>query len=163
MPAATRVLAFLFVFAALFLFALAITIISEFSDVEWIETVIVIGEGLGRLTLVSIAIAFILVEGIPMLAAWYKKEKEVQAREEGRAEGREEGRAEGREEGRAEGRKEGRAEGLTEGRGEAFGEWQDWRVKLEDWERSKAEAEREGREFHEPRPLPPDEDQDSAV
>ena len=82
MPPAAHVLAFLLVFTVLFLLALVVTIASEFSDVKWVLAIVRIGEGLGRLTLVSIAIAFILVEGIPMLAAWYKKQMEVKAREE---------------------------------------------------------------------------------
>ena len=44
-----------------------------------------------------------------------------------------------------------------EGYAEAFREWQDWRSRVGDWERRKAEAEREGREFTEPRPAAPDE------
>lgn len=89
MPPASRVLAFLVVFAALFLFALVVTIASEFSDAKWIGIVVRIGEGLGRLTFVSIAITFITVEGIPLLAAWYKKQMDNKAREEGRASERE--------------------------------------------------------------------------
>ena len=64
-----------------------------------------------------------------MLAAWYKKQMEIKAREEGR----------------------------EEGRGEAFREWQDWRSGVEDWERRMAEAAVEGSEFTEPRPTAPDE------
>ena len=86
MPPASRVPPSLLVFASLLLFALALTIVSEFSDVKWVETIISIGEGLGRLTFAVIAITFILVEGIPMLAAWYKKEMRNKGREEGRAE-----------------------------------------------------------------------------
>ena len=86
MPGATRVLAFLLVFAALLLLALAATVVSEFHDVEWLKVTIRIGEGLGRLTLVSVAIAFILVEGVPMLAAWLKREMVREAEEKGRAE-----------------------------------------------------------------------------
>ena len=88
MPPASRVPLFLLVFALLFLFALVIVIAEEFSDVKWVEAVVRIAEGLGRLTFVSIAITFILVEGIPMLAAWYKKEMVREAREEGREEER---------------------------------------------------------------------------
>ena len=68
-----------------------------------------------------------------MLADWYKKQMEIKARGEGRAGGREEGRA------------------------DAFREWQDWRSRVEDWERREAEAVVEGREFTEPRPAAPDE------
>ncbi len=135
MPAATRVLAFLMVFSALFLLALAVTIASEFADVKWIQAVIRIGEGLGRLTFVSIAITFILVEGVPMLAAWYKKQMEVKAREEGRAEGRESERQ----------------------------AWQAWREDLRGWERRRAEAEKAGREFSESPPPAPDEVQEIKV
>ena len=151
MPPSSRVLPFLLVFAALFLFALIATVASEFSDVKWIEAVIRIGEGLGRLTFVAIAITFILVEGIPMLAAWYKKQRVKEAREEGRVEGREEGRAEGRMEGRVEGRQEGRAEGFVE----AWEMWQEWQDDVDAWEQRKAAAESEGRDFTEPRPAPP--------
>ena len=131
MPAATRVLAFLLVFATLLLMALGLTIVSEFYDIRWIELTIRIGEGLGRLTLISVAIAFILVEGAPMLAAWLKREMVKEAKERGRA--------------------------------EAFREWQDWRSRVEDWERRKAEAEREGRAFNEPAPQAPDAEQHTSV
>ena len=85
MPPASRVLPFLLVFAGLFLFSTIVTVISEFTDVKWVDAVIRIGEGLGRLSFVSVAIAFILVEGIPLLAAWYKREMRIKALEEGRA------------------------------------------------------------------------------
>ena len=62
-----------------------------------------------------------------MLAAWYKKQMEHKAREEGR----EEGRALERE------------------------AWQEWRRKLEDWEGRKSDAESMGRLFDEPRPASP--------
>ena len=139
MPPAAHVLAFLLVFTVLFLLALVVTIASEFSDVKWVLAIVRIGEGLGRLTLVSIAIAFILVEGIPMLAAWYKKQMEVKAREEGREQGREEGRASERK------------------------AWQDWRSELEAWERRRLEAERAGSTFSEPRPASPDAKQGSPL
>ena len=84
MPPASRVPLFLLVFVVMFLLALLGTVAAEFSDVEWVERTVKIAEGLGRLTFVSIAITFILVEGIPMLAAWYKKQMEEKAREEGR-------------------------------------------------------------------------------
>ena len=129
MPPASRVLPFLLVFASLLLFALVLTIVSEFSDVKWVETIISIGEGLGRLTLAAIAITFISVEGIPMLAAWYKKEMRTKAREEGLVEGREEERK----------------------------AWQVWRDEREEWERQKAAADAAGIEFNEPRPPAPDE------
>jgi len=85
MPSATRVLAFLLVFTALFLFALMLAVAIEFSDEKWIERFVRIGEGLGRLTLVAIAIAFILVEGVPMLADWARKQWRREEREKGRA------------------------------------------------------------------------------
>lgn len=139
MPAATRVLAFLSVFTVLFLFALAITVIGEFTDVKWVETIIRIGEGLGRLTFVAIATTFILMEGIPMLAAWYKKEMQIKSREEGRAEGRAEGLAEGREEGRTQNQQA----------------WELWLEELNAWEKRRSSAEGDGRAFTEPRPSPP--------
>ena len=64
-----------------------------------------------------------------MLAAWYKKQMEVKAREEGREEGRE---------------SERRA-------------WQAWREELRGWERRRAEAQRAGGEFNETPPTAPDE------
>jgi hypothetical protein len=127
MPPATRVRAFLLVFTALFLFALILAIVSEFSDAAWIKTLERIGEGWGRLTFVCIAITFILVEGVPMLAAWVKREEIREAREQGR----------------------------TEGRALEREAWLDWHNKLGAWEGRKAEAEREGRAFDEPRPAPP--------
>ena len=89
MPPATRVRAFLLVFAALFLLALMLAVAAEFSDAKWIKTVVSIGDRLERLTLVAIAITFILVEGVPMLAAWVKREEIKEARKQGRAEERE--------------------------------------------------------------------------
>ena len=152
MPPASRVPPFLLVFASLLLVALALTIISEFSDVKWVETIISIGEGLGRLTFAAVAITFILVEGIPMLAAWYKKEMVKEAREEGL----EEGLAQGIETGRAEGREEGLAEGREEGLAEERKAWQTWRNEIEEWERQKAEADAAGIAFDKPRPPAPD-------
>jgi len=138
MPSATRVLAFLLVFTALFLFAMMLAVAIEFSDEKWIERLVRIGEGLGRLTLVAIAIAFILVEGVPMLAEWARKQWQKEEREKGRV--------------------EGRAEGHTEGRTLEREAWQNWYRELEAWERRKAAAEREGETFDEPRPAPPGED-----
>ena len=130
MPPATRVLAFLLVFTALFLLSLVLAVVVEFSDAKWIETTISIGDRLGRLTFVAIAITFILVEGVPMLADWARRQWRKEEREKGRVEGR----ALERE------------------------AWQDWRRKLEAWEQRKADAEREGRDFTELRPAPPSED-----
>ena len=127
MPPATRVRAFLLVFSGLFLLALIITIASEFSDAAWIKAVGRIGDGLGRLSFVCVAVTFILVEGVPMLAAWVRREEIREAREQGRAEGRD----------------------------EAYQTWHGWLRDVEEWERRKAEAEREGREFDEPRPEAP--------
>ena len=141
MPPATRVRAFLLVFTALFLLALGLAIASEFSDAAWIKTLERIGDRLGRLTFVCVAATFILVEGVPMLAAWIKREEIREARKQGRDEGRAEGILEGRDEGRAEEREA----------------WLDWHNRLAEWEQRKAEAEREGRDFDEPRPAPPGE------
>ena len=127
---AFRVLPFLLVFAALFLFALVITVIAEFTDVEWVEKIIKVGEGLGRLTFVAIAITFILVEGIPMLAAWYKKEMI----------------------------KEARAEGIETGRAQKQRAWMLWLEELEAWEQRRVSAESDGKAFTEPRPCPPSDD-----
>lgn len=120
---AIRVLAFLQLFTALFLLALVVTVASESSGANWIGAIVRIGEGLGRLTFVSIAITFILVERIPMLAAWYKKQMENKGREEGRAAERE--------------------------------AWQKWAKQLDEWELLRTAAVNEGREFSEPRPIPP--------
>ena len=130
MPPATRVLAFLLVFTALFLLALILAVAAEFSDVRWINTAMSIGDRLGRLTFVAIAITFILVEGVPMLADWARKQWRREEREKGRIEGR----ALERE------------------------AWQDWSERLEAWERRKAEAEEADRDFTEPRPPRPGED-----
>ena len=130
MPPATRVLAFLLVFTALFLLALILSVAEEFSDAKWIKTTISIGDRLGRLTFVAIATTFILVEGVPMLADWARKQWRREEREKGRIEGR----ALERE------------------------AWQHWQRKLEAWEQRKADAEREGRGFTEPRPAPPSDD-----
>ena len=143
MPPASRVPLFLLVFALLFLFALVIVIAEEFSDVKWVEAVVRIAEGLGRLTFVSIAITFILVEGIPMLAAWYKRQMVKEAREQGREEGLE--------------------EGLVKGREEEREAWFAWTDKMNEWVQRRVAAEREGRPFHEPLPPAPDGEQDATV
>ena len=127
MPPSSRVLPFLLVFAGLFLFSTIVTVISEFTDVKWVDAVIRIGEGLGRLSFVSVAIAFILVEGIPLLAAWYKREMRIKALEEGR--------------------KEGRAQNQRD--------WILWLEEVEAWEQRKASVESDGETFTEPRPSPP--------
>lgn len=85
MPPATRVLAFLLVFTALFMLALIFAVVAEFSDAKWIKTIISIGDRLGRLTFVAIATTFILVEGVPMLAHWAKEQWRKEAEERGRA------------------------------------------------------------------------------
>ena len=138
MPPASRVLPFLLVFAALFMFALAITVVAEFTDVKWVEKIIRVGEGLGRLTFVAIAITFILVEGIPMLAAWYKKEMRIKAREEGR--------------------EEGLAEGIETGRAQKQRAWELWLEEVEAWEQRRASVEGGGKTFTETRPCPPSDD-----
>lgn len=85
MPPATRIRAFLLVFLALFLLSLIMVVAAEFSDAQWIKTALNIAEAQGRLTFLSIATTFILVEGVPMLAAWLRKAEINEAREEGRA------------------------------------------------------------------------------
>ena len=126
MPPATRVLAFLLVFTALFLLALILSVAAEFADTKWIKTTISIGDRLGRLTFVVVATTFILVEGVPMLAEWARKQWRKEEREKGRVEERK--------------------------------AWQSWLRETEAWERRKAEAEKEGRDFTERRPAPPDDD-----
>lgn len=142
MPPATRVLAFLLVFTALFILALILAVVAEFSDAKWIKTIISIGDRLGRLTFVAIATTFILVEGAPMLAAWIRREQIKEAREQGRVEGY----------------AEGLAEGHVEGRAEERDAWRAWRIDMEVWQQRKSEAEREGRDFTELCPVPPDDD-----
>ena len=127
MPPATRVLAFLLVFTALFILTLILAVVAEFSDAKWIKTIISIGDRLGRLTFVAIATTFILVEGVPMLADWARKQWRKEEREKGRVEGQ------------AEERKV----------------WRTWLREMDAWEERKAAAERESRDFIEPRPAPP--------
>ncbi len=167
MPSATRVRAFILVFTIFFLAALALVIAGEFSDIEWIKVVLRIGQGLGRLIFVATAATFIIVEGVPMLASWIRRQEINQAREEGRVEGHAEGRIEGHAEGRIEGRTEGHTEGHAEGRTEGHAEgriegrtqereaWREWIRRLEDWEERKEAAVRDGRSFTERRPPPP--------
>ena len=126
MPPATRVLAFLLVFTALFILALILAVVAEFSDAKWIKTIISIGDRLGRLTFVAIATTFILVEGVPMLADWARKQWRKEEREKGRAEERM--------------------------------AWRTWLREVDAWEERKAAAERESRDFTEPRPARPGED-----
>lgn len=128
MPSATRVRAFVIVFTLFFLAALLFVVVEEFSDVEWVETVLRIAQGIGRLTFVAVAATFILVEGVPMLASWIRRQEIIQAREEGR----EEGRSLERE------------------------SWLDWKRRLDEWEERRVAAARENRPFIEERPTPPD-------
>ena len=130
MPPATRIRAFLLLFAALFLLSSILAIAAEFSDAKWIKVVISIGARLEPLTVIAIAVTFLSVEGVPMLASWLRREEIKEAREQGRVEGR----ALERE------------------------AWQEWRRNLDAWEQRKSQAENEGRDFQEPRPIPPSED-----
>lgn len=165
MPPATRIRAFLLLFAALFLLALILAIAAEFSDAKWIQAAVSIGDRLEPLTVIAIAVTFLSVEGVPMLASWVRREEIKEARAQGRTEGHAEGRIEGRAEGRAEGRTEGHAEGRVEGyaEGSTAGRalereaWQEWQRKLAEWEQRKSRAENEGRDFQEPRPASPSE------
>ena len=52
-------------------------------------------------------------------------------------------------------RKEEREKGHVEGRAQERKAWQAWLRDLEAWEERKAEAERDSRDFTEPRPAPP--------
>ena len=140
MPPATRIRAFLLVFTAFFIASLIAALMVEFSDAEWIMMVVSIGDRLGRLTFAAIAATFILVEGVPMLASWIRREEVKAAFEKGRTEGHSEGHAEGRVEGSVLEREA----------------WLAWLGELEAWEQSRAEAEKEGRSFNEPRPSPPE-------
>ena len=130
MPPATRVRAFLLVFTALFLIALILSIAAEFSDAKWIQTAASIGARLESLTVIAIAITFILVEGVPMLAHWIRQAEIKEAREEGEAVGR----ALERE------------------------AWQEWRRSIEAWEQRRTDAENAGQRFNEPLPKPPTDD-----
>lgn len=134
MPPATRIRAFLLLFAALFLLSSILAIAAEFSDAKWIKAVISIGNRLEPLTVIAIAVTFLSVEGVPMLASWLRREEIKEAREQGRVEGHAEGRALERE------------------------AWQEWRRKLDEWEQRKSHAENEGRGFQEPPPAPPSEE-----
>ena len=140
MPPATRIRAFLLVFTAFFMASLMAAIMAEFSDAEWAMMLVSIGDRLGRLTFVNIAATFILVEGVPMLASWIRREEVKAAFEKGRTEGHSEGHSEGRVEGSALEREA----------------WLKWLRETEAWEQSRAEAEKEGRPFNEPRPSPPE-------
>ena len=56
---------------------------------------------------------------------------------------------------RREEREKGIAEGIVAGRDLERKAWRNWLNQVEAWERRKAEAENEVREFTEPRPTPP--------
>ena len=131
MPPSTRVRAFLLVFTALFLLALILSIAAEFSNAKWIQTAASIGDRLESLTVIAIAITFILVEGVPMLAHWIRQAEIKEARAEGQALGQALGRALERE------------------------AWQEWRRSIEAWEQRRTEAENAGQRFNEPLPKPP--------
>ena len=139
MPPATRIRAFLLVFTAFFIASLIVALMAEFSDAKWVMMAVSIGDRMGRLTFVNIAATFILVEGVPMLASWIRREEVKAAFEKGRT--------------------EGHSEGHSEGSALEREAWLDWLRKLEAWEQSKAEAEKEGRSFNEPRPSPPESSQ----
>ena len=138
MPPATRIRAFLLLFAALFLLSSILAIAAEFSDAKWIKAVISIGDRLEPLTVIAVAVTFLSVEGVPMLASWLRREEIKEAREQGRV--------------------EGRVEGHAEGRALEREAWQEWRRSIDAWEQRKSQAENEGRDFQEPRPAPPSED-----
>ena len=138
MPPATRIRAFLLLFAVLFLLSSILAIAAEFSDAKWIKAVISIGDRLEPLTVIAVAVTFLSVEGGPMLASWLRREEIKEAREQGRV--------------------EGRTEGHAEGRALEREAWQEWRRNLAAWEQRKSHAENEGRDFQEPRPAPPAED-----
>ena len=135
MPPSTRVRAFLLVFTALFLLALILSIAAEFSDAKWIQTAASIGDRLESLTVIAIAITFILVEGVPMLAHWIRQAEIKEARAEGLA--------------------EGQAQGQALGRALERETWQEWRRSIEAWEQRRTEAENAGQRFNEPLPKPP--------
>lgn len=159
MPSASRVPLFVLVFSLLFLFSLGVVIAEEFSDVKWVQIIVRIAEGLGRLTFVSVAMAFILVEGIPMLAAWYKKQMIKEAEEKGREEGLAQGLQEGLVQGLQVGREEGIQEGLAKGQEWERQAWREWRSRMREWEHRRTEAERTGAAFVEPPPPYPDAEQ----
>ena len=142
MPPATRIRAFLLVFTAFFIASLMAALMAEFSDAKWIMMIVSIGDRMGRLTFVNIAATFILVEGVPMLASWIRREEVKAAFEKGRT--------------------EGHSEGHSEGSALEREAWLDWLRELEAWEQSRAEAEKEGRPFNEPRPSPPESAQTRA-
>ena len=137
-PPSTRVRAFLLVFTALFLLALILSIAAEFSNAKWIQTAASIGERLESLTVIAIAITFILVEGVPMLAHWIRQAEIKEARAEGLA--------------------EGQAQGQALGRALEREAWQEWRRSIEAWEQRRTEAENAGQRFNEPLPKPPTDD-----
>ena len=138
MPPSTRVRAFLLVFTALFLLALILSIAAEFSNAKWIQTAASIGDRLESLTVIAIAITFILVEGVPMLAHWIRQAEIKEARAEGLA--------------------EGQAQGQALGRSLEREAWQEWRRSIEAWEQRRTEAENAGQRFNEPLPKPPTDD-----
>ena len=69
-----------------------------------------------------------------MLAAWYKKQMEAKAREQGR----------------------------EEGRSEVKEMWLEWLKRWEEWDQRRADAKKEGAPFAEPRPDSPGENSSST-
>lgn len=88
MPPATRVRAFLIVFTALCLVALALVLLAEFSSYQWAKRAVSVAQNFGRMVFAVVAVSFISVEGVPlMLAAWFRKEQIRDAENRGHTRG----------------------------------------------------------------------------
>ena len=82
MPSSGHIRLFLFVFAVLCIAAFVVVLIAEFSSQKWAETVVRVGQELGRLIFTAVGVTFIAVEGGVMLAELYKNtvRKELNAK-----------------------------------------------------------------------------------
>ena len=64
---------------------MAVILLDRFAGYEWAKHTVEISETLGRMFFTATGITLILVEGILMLAEWYKRQKFQEGREVERA------------------------------------------------------------------------------
>ena len=74
----------LLIFTALCVVALVVTVISQFTDYAWADTLVDLGETMGRLIFTALTATYITVEGGSMLSEWFKKARLEEGRREGR-------------------------------------------------------------------------------
>ena len=76
----------LLIFTVLCIVALVVTLLSKFTDYAWADTLVELGETMGRLIFTALAATYITVEGGSMLSEWFKKARFEEGRQLERAE-----------------------------------------------------------------------------